>query len=587
MHSQQKYIFVRTGQALAKAIKPFFASLILGIDSETTGLNPYRDKLVLVQIAAPNLKPLIIDILALTPKQLEPLQRLLAGKALKIFHNGKFDYQFLYKSGLKLSRPFFDTQLAHQVLKAGLKKSHSLQALVRKYLGVILDKTEQTGRWDRPLTSKQRQYAATDASVLLELQPILERLLEAAKLTAIALVEFALMPVVAKMELNGMLLDTSKMETLRASLEAQKQQLQQEIQQTLKPKKSQHQQLSLFPEITDVINPRSPEQVLNALVELGVPISSTNKNVLIPLQSEYPIIKTLLEYRKCSTLISTFVEPLPSHIEFDGRIHPSYRQCGARSGRFSCRNPNLQNIPRDKSIRSCFVARPGYAIIRADYSQIELRIVAFLCRDRRMRQAYLNGEDLHTLTASLITGKALATITPEDRQMAKAINFGLIYGMGAGKLKIYAETEYGVLMTLKQAKLFRRRFFQAYPGLRKWHQKIKTTIYDLALKEIKTIHGRRRRWSTNPRLSELFNHPVQGTSADLLKIALCDLDIAIDGTGALLISTVHDEIILECPLPQVERVSQILEKCMLAPAEAALHPIPVKVEIKVGNSWAA
>jgi len=585
MQSQQDYVFVTTGRALARAIKPFFASPVLAIDTETTGLNPYRDKLVLVQIAAPNTKTIIINLATLTLKQLKPLIRLLAGTALKIFHHGKFDWQFLFLNGLKPKGPYFDTQLANQVLKAGLKKNHSLQALAQTYLKVTLDKTEQKSQWGKPLTSSQLQYAATDASILLFLKPILERKLAIAKLTAIAVLEFALMPVVAKMELNGMLLDTSKMETLRASLEARRQQLQKEIQQTLKPKKSR--QLSLFPELTEVINPRSPEQVLDALVALGIPVTSTNKNVLIPLQSEYPIIKTLLQYRKCSTLISTFVEALPTHIAEDGRIHPSYRQCGARSGRFSCRKPNLQNIPRDKSIRSCFVARPGHTIIRADYSQIELRIVAFLSDDRRMRQAYLKGEDLHTLTASLITGKELATVTPEDRQMAKAINFGLIYGMGASKLKIYAETEYGVVLTLKQARLFRRRFFQAYSGLRKWHQKIKTNIYDLALKEIRTLLGRRRRWSTNPGLSELFNHPVQGTSADLLKIALCDLDPAIDGTGALLIGTVHDEVILECPLPQVERVSQILEECMLAPAQAALKPIPVKVDIEIGDSWAA
>jgi DNA polymerase-1 len=202
-----------------------------------------------------------------------------------------------------------------------------------------------------------------------------------------------------------------------------------------------------------------------------------------------------------------------------------------------------------------------------------------------MRQAYLNGEDLHTLTASLITGKPIEAIASEDRRMAKAINFGLIYGMGPSKLKVYAETEYGVTMTLKQATLFRRRFFTAYSDLKEWHSEIKSTVYATNKREIRTLAGRRRRWSTNPPLSELYNHPVQGSCADFLKVALGKLHAALDGTDAELIGTVHDEIILECPSERVDLVSRILQECMLSPAATALQPIPVEVEIKVGNSW--
>ncbi len=582
--TSSKYVLVTNGRELKKAISPLKGSDILGIDVETSGLDPHTDNIRLVQIAAPNLPVVIIDISLFDPKELKPLLLLLEGKALKVFHNAKFDLSFLQVSDLKPSGPFFDTQIASQLISAGLKKSHSLKAVAQRYLGVELDKSEQKSQFiNHQLTESQLTYAATDAAILLELYPILSHKLKVAKLTTVASFEAAALPAVAQMELNGMLLDTKRMSAILTELEAKKQEYLKTLQAVLKPTVKQ---LSLFPEITDVVNLESPAQVLSALKNIGIALASTSRAALIPLQSKHPIIKTLLEYRKCSKLICTFVEGLPTHINpVTGRIHPSYLQCGARSGRFSCRNPNLQNIPRDKNIRSCFIASPGYAIIRADYSQIELRIAAFLSGDRRMKQAYLNGEDLHSLTASLIIGKPLDAIAKEDRQLAKPINFGLVYGMGATKLKIYAEIEFGVIITLKQARLFSQRFFQAYPGLKRWHQKIKNTIHATYKREIRTIAGRRRRWQTNPSLSELYNHPVQGSSADFLKIALGHLHLALTNTGALLIGTVHDEILLECPLEQVERTQDILRQCMLEPAQIALHPIPVEVEIKVGNSW--
>jgi DNA polymerase-1 len=238
-------------------------------------------------------------------------------------------------------------------------------------------------------------------------------------------------------------------------------------------------------------------------------------------------------------------------------------------------------------MRACFIAAPGYQIIKADYSQIELRIVAEISGDRRMLNAYAKREDLHTLTASLITGKPLEEVTAEDRRIAKSVNFGLIYGMGAAKLQAYAEEKYEVFLTLDEAKEFRRRFFQAYSGVRRWHDSIRKTVYVKDIKQIRTIGGRRRRWAKKPRLSELLNHPVQGTSADMLKVAIARLFKLLPKTGAKLIGVVHDEILLECPQTTLKRTSRILKKVMVESGEVYLQQVPVEVEVTISSSWAS
>ncbi|MBR8834451.1 MAG: bifunctional 3'-5' exonuclease/DNA polymerase [Stigonema ocellatum SAG 48.90 = DSM 106950] len=577
--SDVQYQLVQDAQSLESACQSLATAKVIGIDTETTGLDPRTHRLRLVQIAAEKMPVMIVDLAAIPIAKLKPLRQLLTNDSTKVFHNGKFDLSFLSMANLQSTGPYFDTQLASQVLFAGLKKSHTLAALASKFLKIELNKDLQNSDFSGKLSNDQLEYAAIDAAILLPLQKVLSAHLKRAQLLPTAFLEFEAMPAVAQMELNGMLLDQQKWLAVSLDLEAKKQ----VAALQLKELKIRHSsQLSLLPEYTDCVNPESPQQVLAALQSKGIPIDSTNKKTLIPLASQYPIIRALLDYRKSKITSPSLLE----HVHpVTGRIHAQYRQCGARSGRFSCRSPNLQNIPRDKAIRSCFVASPGYKIIKADYSQIELRITAFLSGDRRMLKAYQQGRDLHTLTASLITGKPLSGITAEDRRLAKAINFGLIYGMGAAKLQVYAETEYGVMMTLEEAQLFRKRFFQVYSGVAKWHDRIRSTVYGRGVREIRTIGGRRRRWENKPRLSELLNHPVQGTSADITKIAIAKLFKTLGKTGAKLIGTVHDEILLECPEEQVAPVSRILQKCMLSAAAQFLNPLPVGVEIQVQESW--
>ncbi|WP_414553145.1 bifunctional 3'-5' exonuclease/DNA polymerase [Anabaena sp. CCY 0017] len=577
-----EYTLVSHVSTLNLVLPPLLKSEVLAIDCETTGLDPLTDSIKLMQIAVPNHPVVLIDLPAIPQSHRSLLKKLLGNSALKIAHNAKFDWQFLTQARLKPNGRFFDTQLAYQVLNAGIKTSASLQNVTAQLLHIQLDKTQQMSDWHQPFTQAQLRYAAWDAAILLQLYPILLKKLKQAKLFKIAQLEFRCMPVVAQMELNGMLFDLSQWQILGAKLEAKKTTALQQLKQL---HLAGNAQMSLLPELTDTINPNSPQQVLAALQAMGIDLKSTNQKDLIPLAQEYPVIQALLDYRHLSKITTTLTDSLPQHIHpKTGRIHPNYYQLGARSGRFSCRHPPLQTIPRDPAARNCFIAAPGYQILTADYSQIELRIVARLSGDSRMRQAYRQGSDLHRLTAALVTGKPISQVTQEDRRLAKAVNFGLIYGMGAAKLCIYAEIKYGVTMTLAAAKAFRKRFFHAYSGVAEWHETIKRA-YIRGTKESRTLAGRRRKWASQPRLAEMLNHPVQGLNADINKLAMAKLFQPLAETNAKLICIVHDEIILECPETMIDQVSHILHNCMVAAAQKFLSPIPVVIDIKASNTW--
>jgi DNA polymerase-1 len=575
------YIIVDNSN-IHEILKPLFKAKVQGIDCETTGLDPLTDEIRLIQIATFNHPVVIINLSTITTINRKIIKKLLSNATMKILHNGKFDWQFLNQAGFQLSGRFFDTQLAYKVLTTGLQSSSSLKAITRKLLHIQIDKTQQFSDWSKPLTKAQLEYAALDAALLLELYPILVRKLKQAKLLKIAQLEFKCMPAVAQMELNGMLFDLSQWQILGTKLEDEKNHAFQQLKQL---RITSNSQMSLLPELTDIVNLNSPQQVLAALRTLGIPVQSTNQNQLVPLAAQYPIIQALLDYRRLSKIITTFTEHLPQYIHSKtGRIHPHYYQLGTRSGRFSCRQPPLQNTPRNNNARGCFIAAPGYKIIKADYSQIELRIIARLSGDTKMCQAYQQGADLHRLTASLVTGKLVGEVTEEDRRLAKAINFGLIFGMGAAKLQIYAQVKYGVAMSLEQARTFRKRFFDAYPGIGKWHETIRKA-YIKGSQESRTLAGRRRRWTNKPRLSEMLNHPVQGLNADINKLAMARLFQHLATYQAKLICVIHDEIVLECPEHNVDQVRHILQKCMLSAAQKFLFPVPVVVDIQVSSSW--
>jgi DNA polymerase-1 len=270
------------------------------------------------------------------------------------------------------------------------------------------------------------------------------------------------------------------------------------------------------------------------------------------------------------------------------RIHPEIWQLGAVSGRFSFSKPNLQQVPRKFEIRRCFTAAPGNKLIIADYSQIELRIAAEISGDRMMINAYQTGQDLHRLTASLVLGKSLENVQKSDRQMAKPINFGLVYGMAPPSLQNYASVEYGVEMPLHDAKRFRLKFFESYRGLARWHQRVNYALYSNKTWETRTLSNRRRQWLPDkiPSLNEMLNLPVQGTSADITKQALAQLPLELEGIAAVIIGVVHDEIILECPESNAQLASEILKRVMIESGRMFLKRVPVEVEVAIADNWA-
>ncbi|MYE91698.1 hypothetical protein F4X33_22185, partial [Candidatus Poribacteria bacterium] len=445
-----------------------------------------------------------------------------------------------------------------------------LANIAKRYLDVDLSKAEQASDWSGELTDSQLLYAARDVLVLLRLHNHLKPELVAANLIQIAKIEFDCVRATAEMEYTGMKLDPTKVDAYYHRVEARRTELR-----------------SALYDYLDEINLVSPHQVKRALTQIGVDVERTARRALIPLIDRHPSIPLLLEYKKLSTLVSVFFEPLPRATSVKtGRIHANYWQLGAATGRFSCSSPNFQQVPRDPGVRACFVAEDGNRLVIADYSQIELRIAAEISEDQRMTEAYRDDADLHRLTASLVQGVSLDEVTEAQRQAAKAINFGLIFGMGPRGLKYSAKHSYDVEMTLTEAKTFRNRFFEVYSGIRTWHRKSEQELK--YTNKQRTLCGRRFVWKDIPPSFTVFiNRQVQGTAADIAKIALGELSSALKKSGAKIIAMIHDEIIIEAPEANAAETARILQQTMEAAGREALKQVPVVAEARIAGSWAA
>ncbi len=473
---------------------------------------------------------------------------------------------FLARAGLPIGGPVFDTMLAAQVLGAGLVREARLPVIVETHLKRPFSKEQQASDWGAPtLSPEQLEYAAQDALVLVELRPVLINRLKAAGLVETAKLEFSCLPAIMQMEAAGILLDLERWETMTARLE-----------EDLKEAEA-----GARADLPEGINLNSPAQILEALRGLGLELPDTREETLVGLAEKSPAAAALLRYRKASKLLSSFGRTYPQKVSpLDGRIHASYRQIGAATGRMSCADPNLQQVPHDTAIRSCFIAPPGSRWVIADYSQIELRVMAQLSQDARMLEAYRNGEDLHRLTASLVTGTPLEEVTKEQRQAAKAVNFGLVYGMGPQGLKDYAKNTYGAILSLKEAKAFKEAFFQAYPGIAAWHDRMRGE------RETRTQAGRLRKWpEARPKVTEVFNAPVQGTAADILKLALAGLLPRLEPIGGRIVAVVHDEVIVEVPEALAEEAAQAVQEATAEAGARYLPDLPVTVETAIASNW--
>jgi DNA polymerase I len=320
---------------------------------------------------------------------------------------------------------------------------------------------------------------------------------------------------------------------------------------------------------------------------LGVDLRDTKDETLALDANEHQFIATLRACRKASKLANTYGAAwLENGYHRDGRIYASWRQVRAATGRMACDHPNLQNTPRSGPHRSYIRAPEGRLFVIADYSQIELRITAKVSGDKEMLSAYAEGRDLHTLMARSLTGRE--EVTKDDRKLAKAVNFGLLYGMGAKGLQSYALKSYGVEMSPEEATLYRKRFFRTYPGLMRWHDN-ERRAWLRGGTETRTLIGRRR--TDVEKLTDRLNAPVQGTAADGLKLALALLwERRSECLGAVPVLVCHDEVAVECDAEQGAEVKAWLEGAMIAGMDTVLNStrvahVPVEVEVRITRTW--
>lgn len=575
------YAVVTEPEALARLLPQLYAAPRLGVDTETTGLDPLTDRLRLLQLATTD-RVVVVD-LATVP--LPMLAALFTQEREWLVHNGLFDVRFATAAGLQWSGRLFDTMLMSQLLGAGTPEGNlgqsGLGAVVQRYLGLQLPKELQHSRWDGRLTSTQLEYAVRDAAVLLPLADRLAHALRANRLERAAQIENACVPALAWLERAGLPVDAARWR-VRAQQEAVRVRLLENQLQTLVGSET-----GLLPFLeTAAVNWQSPAQVRALLQTRGHQLTTTNSKTLSSLED--PLVPVLLEYRDAVKRVSAYGREWVDNYchPQTGRLHANYFQLGAWSGRMSCGNPNVQTIPRTADYRSLIRVEAGRALVKADWSQIELRLAAVIAHEQGMLEALRAGHDLHTVTAARVLGVPVEQVTKHHRQLAKSLNFGLLYGMGALGLRGYAASQYKVTLTPAEAEQHRRRFFQTYPGLQRWHRQTAAWLEREGRVETRTLAGRRQ--LAVKHFTVALNAPVQGSGADGLKLALARLyRHRAEAPEARLIAVVHDEVVAEAPAALAEHTAAWLTRHMTAAMQELVDKTaPIVVETIIGRDWA-
>ncbi|MCB9397346.1 MAG: bifunctional 3'-5' exonuclease/DNA polymerase [Acidobacteria bacterium] len=564
------------------ALEPLKNAAMVALDIETAGPNgliPQQSRIRLLQLATED-GTFVFDMDKVQPPEWV-WEILESPSVLKVLHNAKFDLKHIYHHTGRVVAPVFCTFLASQLLALGNSdQRHSLAATVKRYLNVVLDKSQQVSDWSGELSEEQVLYAASDVEILLKLQPILAERLKRLKLGRVSQLEFRTVMPVAIMEWRGVRVDLEKWQKQSAIWQAKRDELERQLLT----------QLRLPDDLPgmNTLNLNAPEQVLSALRAIGVDLQGTSESQLKQWENQFPVISDLLAYRHLNRILTATMQQIAQCVLPEtGRVHSSYFQIASASGRFACSEPNIQQVPREKEIRSCFVPEPGNCFIIADYSQVELRVAAGLAHDRTMLEAYRNGWDLHRLTAALSMNKNIDEVSASERQAAKAINFGLIYAMGPNGLMQSARNSYGVDMSLDQATTFRHRFFQNYAGIRNWQEELERQ--GRKNRFVRTAAGRIRSYEGEEiRVTELFNIPVQGTAAEGLKSALC---LFWDKTRELpfeahIVAIIHDEIIVEVAESKAQACLELLKSCMIQGIQWLVPNVPFAVDAHIGQSWA-
>jgi DNA polymerase-1 len=596
---RRKYLMLADEDALAAFVPQLEKAALVGFDTETTGLEPMSAQLVGMSFAFGACAwylPLAHEYPG-APAQIGASRALAllrpwleSERHAKVGQNLKFDAHILANHGVALRGIAHDTVLESYVLE--VHERHDLDSLSQRHLGwKTISYDEVTGKGASRISfaavdiERATAYAAEDADCALSVHAVLHpKIVADEKLRYVyEKIELPAMPVLFRMERNGVLLDAAK-------LEAQSHELGKEMLAT---------EQKAYEAAGQPFNLSSPKQLGEILFERQkLPVKkktpkgqpSTDEDVLAELALDYPLPKLLLEYRGLAKLKSTYTDKLPRMVDAKtGRVHTTYSQAGAVTGRLASNDPNLQNIPirtpQGRRIREAFIAPPGSKIVSADYSQIELRIMAHLSGDAGLRHAFAHGHDVHQATAAEVFGVPLDKVSKDERRTAKVINFGLIYGMSAFGLA----QNLGLERATAQAYI--ESYFTRYPGVKKFMDSTKEKARTLGY--VETVFGRRLRLpeitSGSPARRAgaeraAINAPMQGTAADLIKMAMVSVQDWLDA-GKLktkLIMQVHDELVLEVPENELDLVKK--QVCELMQNVAKLE-VPLIVEAGVGSNW--
>ena len=567
--SQARYRLVTSRDGLNEVAQDLAGKNGMFLDVETYGqnaLDPRLGDIRTLTIKAGGI-PWIIDLKA-TGYDLGPLGSIMA-RVPVVIHNALFDLGFLRaKCGLIPQGPILCTMVMSRLLNLGTNNANDLASALKHHLGIDLPKGLAKSDWGGMLLlDEQLDYAAADVAHLPGLLKALTTATKAATLNGVLRLETDLLPVIVEINATGFAVDTARLGDIKARAGAQASEASKVMQARL-----------------GGINMASPKQLLKALQDAGQNVESTDNEALQSM-ADTELAAGIIAFRDAQKLAQQ-AETLLKKVH-DGRIYATFDPTSTRTGRFSCKEPNLQNVARGE-LRECFIAPPGRLLVVCDYSQIELRMAAFIAKDERMLAAFKAGIDLHAATAAIVLGKPVAEVTKEDRQLAKAVNFGLLYGQSARGLVRYAKASYGVELSEKRAHEIRDRFFRAYAGLQRWHRRCMDMANSHAETfDARTLAGRRRilpEGNTWPRFTDLVNTPVQGTSADAIKHALILLHGRLP-EGAHIVATIHDEIVVECREQDAEEVLTMTKTAMLDGMKQLAKDCPVEVEGGIGKTW--
>ena len=599
--ADKNYQTIRTEKELDELMGLINQADYVSFDTETTSLDYMLAELVGISIALKPNEAFYIPInhnYEGAEKQLEQgfvleaLKPFLESDEIpKIGHNLKYDRHILQNAGIDLKGKLLDTMLFSYVNNSTITR-HNLDAVSKRYLNINPTSYEDVaGKGAKQIPFSEvsidvaSDYASEDADISLKLyehiEPMVQKEAKLAKLYSE--IEGPLIYTLGDIERNGVLIDSEKLNQQSKELEAKILKLERKVQKNA----------------GEDFNLGSPKQLQEILYEkLGLPVikktpkgqPSTSEAVLQELSMDFPIVHDILSYRAISKLKSTYTDKLPKMINSNtGRVHTSYHQAVTATGRLSSSDPNLQNIPirseEGRRIREAFIAPEGYKILAADYSQIELRIMAHLSKDQGLMDAFAKGQDIHQATAAEIFSINIDDVTPNQRRSAKAINFGLIYGMSAFGLSKQLQ------ITRAEAQNYIEQYFERYPGVKNYMDETKLSAKKngfvetvlgrrLYLADIESSNYQRRQYAER----SAINAPMQGTAADLIKMAMTDLHSKIrnESLDAKIIMQVHDELVIEVNENQLDELSDLTVNIM---ADIFKLDVDLKVDADTGNNW--